>query len=100
MAYFATKESTLVASTAQTFNLQAVMGGYGAQSIVYMNDDGAKTHKLTLDNGSVLTVKPGKQRVLTGTNSVVLLTIGGDAGSEGAYRLAASSELEPPLIEV
>ena len=31
MAYFATKESTLVASTAQTFNLQAVMGGYGAQ---------------------------------------------------------------------
>lgn len=99
MAYYATQESTLLANTAQTFNVKAVMGDGGAQSLVYINDDGAKTHILSLDNGSVFTVKPGEQRVLTGMDSAVKLTIGGDANSTGPYRLAASSELEPPIIK-
>jgi hypothetical protein len=99
MAYFASQESTLLANTAQTFNFNKVMGGFGAQTLVYINDDGAKTHTLSLDTGSTFTVKPGEQRVLTGMGDSVLLTIGGDANSTGPYRLAASSELEPPIIK-
>ena len=99
MAYFAAKEDTLVANVAQTFNFKSQLGGYGAQSLVYMNDS-ANTHLLTLDNGTKFTVKASKQRVVTGLSEATVLTIGGDAGSQGDYRLAASSELEPPIIEL
>lgn len=101
MANFATLESTLVASTAQTFDFKQRLGNTGPQSLVYMNDDVSKTHTLSLDNGqAVFTVKPGKQRVLTGLSDATVLTIGGDANSEGAFRLAVSTELEPPIISL
>lgn len=100
MAYFATKEGLLVASVAQTFDFKKALGGFGAQSFVYINDDVALDHQLSLDNGSaVFTVKKGEQRVVTGLSEATVLTIGGDAGSAGNYRLAVSSELQPPIIK-
>lgn len=100
MANFAAKEGTLLANTAQTFNIKQLLGNLGAQSLVYKNDDGAKDHILQLDNGqSVFTVKANEQRVVTGLADATLLTIGGDANSTGAYRLAVSTELQPPIIK-
>jgi hypothetical protein len=99
MASFAAQESTLVANTAQFFFFKKELGGFGAQSLVYMNDS-ANIHTLQLDNGSTFTVAGGKQRVVTGLSESTVLKIGGNAASQGAYRLAASSELEPPIIEL
>ena len=100
MANFCAKEGTLLANTAQSFNFENLLGSAGALSFVYINDDGAKDHILKLDGGqSVFTVKPGEQRVVTGLSDVTLLTIGGDANSTGPYRLAISTELEPPIIK-
>ena len=101
MANFASQEGTLLANTAQTFNFKKQLGAYGAMSLVYKNDDGAKDHTLSLDSGqAVFVVKAGEQRVLTGLTDSTLLTIGGDANSTGPYRLAVSSELQPPIIKL
>lgn len=100
MANFATQESTLLANTAQTFNFKKQLGSAGAYSLVYKNDDVAKDHILTLDNGQcTFVVKATEQRVVTGLADATLLTIGGDANSTGPYRLAVSTELQPPIIK-
>lgn len=96
MANFATKEGTLGAGVAQTFNFKAVLG-VNASSLVYSNDDASSTHTLTID-GQSFTVKPSEQRVLSGVQNWDVLTIGGDAGSTGAYRCYASSDLPAPLF--
>jgi hypothetical protein len=100
MANFCSKEGTLLANTAQSFNFDSLIGSTGAQSLVYKNDDGAKDHILQIDGGqSVFTVKANEQRVVTGLSDATVLTIGGDANSTGPYRLAVSTELEPPIIK-
>lgn len=96
MANFASKEGTLGAGVAQTFNFKAVLG-VNASSLVYSNDDAAATHTLTID-GQSITVKPSEQRVLSGVQNWDVLTIGGDAGSTGPYRVYASSDLPAPLF--
>ena len=101
MANFAAREDTLVANVAQSFNIKKLLGSAGAMSLVYKNDDNAKDHILQIDNGqSVFTVKSGEQRVVTGLSDATVLTIGGDANSTGPYRLAVSTELEPPIIKL
>lgn len=96
MANFASKEGTLGAGVAQTFNFKQVLG-VNASSLVYSNDDSAATHKLTID-GQTISVLPGEQRVLSGVQNWDVLTIGGDAGSTGAYRCYASSDVPAPLF--
>ena len=96
MANFASKENTLLAGVAQTFNFKQLLG-VNASSLVYSNDDASATHTLTID-GQSFTVKPGEQRVLSGVQNWDVLTIGGDAGSTGAYRVYASSDLPAPLF--
>ena len=96
MANFASKEGTLGAGVAQTFNFKQVLG-VNASSLVYSNDDSAATHKLTID-GQTISVLPGEQRVLSGVQNWDVLTIGGDAGSTGAYRCYASSDEPAPLF--
>lgn len=100
MANFAAREDTLLANVAQTFNFKQLLGTTGPQSFVYKNDDAAKDHILKIDGGqSVFTVKATEQRVVTGLSDATTLTIGGDANSTGPYRLAVSTELEPPIIK-
>jgi hypothetical protein len=96
MANFASKEGTLVANVAQTFNFKQLLG-VNASSLVYSNDDAAATHTLQVD-GQNITVKPSEQRVLSGVQNWDVLTIGGDAGSTGAYRVYASSDEPAPLF--
>jgi len=96
MANFASKEGTLGAGVAQTFNFKQVLG-VNASSLVYSNDDSAATHKLTID-GQTISVLPGEQRVLSGVQNWDVLIIGGDAGSTGAYRCYASSDVPAPLF--
>lgn len=96
MANFASKEGTLGAGVAQTFNFKALLG-VNASSLVYSNDDAAATHTLQID-GQNITVKPSEQRVLSGVQNWDVLTIGGDAGSTGAYRVYASSDEPAPLF--
>lgn len=96
MANFASKEGTLGAGVAQTFNFKALLG-VNASSLVYSNDDASSTHTLILD-GQSMTVKPSEQRVLSGVQNWDVLTIGGDAGSTGAYRVYASSDEPAPLF--
>lgn len=96
MANFASKEGTLGVGVAQTFNFKQVLG-VNASSLVYSNDDAASTHKLTID-GQTISVLPGEQRVLSGVQNWDVLTIGGDAGSTGAYRCYASSDEPAPLF--
>ena len=93
MANFASKEDTLAAGFAQTFNFKALLG-VNATSIAYSNDDASSTHKLQID-GLSFTVKPGEQRVISGVENWQVLTIGGDAGSTGAYRAMATSSEVP-----
>jgi len=96
MANFASKEGTLAANVAQTFNFKALLG-VNASSLVYSNDDAAATHTLQVA-GQNITVKPSEQRVLSGVQNWDVLTIGGDAGSTGAYRVYASSDEPAPLF--
>ena len=90
------KESTLVASTAQTFSFNDLLG-QPAASLVYQNDDASAVHLLTI-NGNTFHVKAGEQQVLTGCERYAELTIGGDVGSTGAYRCRASTDAEPPVL--
>ena len=96
MANFASKEGTLGVGVAQTFNFKQALG-VNASSLVYSNDDSAATHKLTID-GQTISVLPGEQRVLSGVQNWDVLIIGGDAGSTGAYRCYASSDVPAPLF--
>jgi hypothetical protein len=93
MANFASKEDTLAAGVAQTFNFKALLG-VNATSIAYSNDDASSTHKLQIDS-LAFTVRPGEQRVISGVENWQVLTIGGDAGSIGAYRAMATSSDVP-----
>lgn len=96
MANFASKEGTLNAGVSQTWDFKTALG-VNASSLVYSNDDASSTHQLVID-GSTITVKPGEQRVLSGVQNWNVLVIGGDAGSSGAYRAYASSDLPAPLF--
>lgn len=96
MANFASKEGTLNAGVSQTWDFKTALG-VNASSLVYSNDDASSTHQLVID-GSTITVKPGEQRVLSGVQNWNVLVIGGDAGSSGAYRVYASSDLPAPLF--
>lgn len=96
MANFASKEGTLNAGVSQTWDFKTALG-VNASSLVYSNDDASSTHQLVID-GSIITVKPGEQRVLSGVQNWNVLVIGGDAGSSGAYRAYASSDLPAPLF--
>lgn len=97
-AGIASKEGTLVASTAQTFNFQSDLGGERCQSLVYQNDDATHTHLLTT-NGVTFHVLPGEQQVFSGVQTYGSLTIGGDVGSVGAYRARASTAAIPPVMQ-
>lgn len=96
MANFASKEGTLGAGVAQTFNFKALLG-VNATSLVYSNDDASSTHTLAID-GFSFKVLPGEERVLSGVENWEVLTIGGDAGSTGAYRCYATSSVVPATI--
>lgn len=96
MANFAAQEDTLLAGVAQTFNFKQKLG-VNATSLVYSNDDASSTHSLKIDSMS-FTVKPGEERVLSGVENWEVLTIGGNAGSTGAYRCYATSSDVPATI--
>lgn len=96
MANFAAQEDTLLAGVAQTFNFKQKLG-VNATSLVYSNDDASSTHTLKLD-AMTFTVKPGEERVLSGVENWEVLTIGGNAGSTGAYRCYATSSDVPATI--
>lgn len=99
MAFFA-KEDALVLNVAQVVDLKKVLNGFGAESLVYMNDDAGANQTVTFDDGlTSITVPAGEQRVVTGLSGFSKVTIGGDGVSQGPYRLAVSSELQPPIIK-
>lgn len=99
MGNFVTKEGTLVANVAQTFNIGQLGTGSdsNAQSFAYANDDATHTHTISY-NGQSMTVKPGETRTVSGLPLDPTMTIGGDAGSVGAYRLVASTASVPPTF--
>ena len=97
MAGIASKEGTLVASTAQTFGFAAALGNR-AGSLLYCNDDASHTHAVSID-GVPFSVLPGEKRSISGLEGYKVATLGGDSGSEGAFRCFASeSEVAPAVV--
>lgn len=91
MADTRSKEGTLVGSVAQTWTTDLK-----CRSVVYHNDDATHTHAVIL-GGETFTVMAGEAQVFSGDPSCPIMTIGGDAGSVGAYRIRASTSNSPSV---
>lgn len=96
MAGFVSLEGTLVANVSQTLNLKTLLG-QPCGSLAYNNDDPSATHRL-VTNGQTVSCKAGEQVVLTGLENYDTVVIGGNAGSTGAFRVRASTDLAAPVI--
>lgn len=99
MAFY-TQGGTLVLGQAVTIDLKKVLSGFGAETMVYLNNSGGASQILYFDDGVCqCQIDDTEQRVFTGLSSFTKVKIGGDGTTQGDYRIAISSELQPPIIK-